>query len=184
MLDSEPRDSSRGASSSVENTKGNTGTSAGIGDSQFREIYEAHAAETLRYAIRCSGRRDVGEELASEAFLRLYQNRERIDPGRAGAWLTTAVRNLAIDYWRRRELERRILSETAAAAGGVRPREWENMLEHPSLKPEHRVCIGLHYVHGYDRTEISARTGLTDNQVKSCIQYGLKLLRKAFGVEP
>jgi DNA-directed RNA polymerase specialized sigma24 family protein len=55
------------------------------------------------------------------------------------------------------------------------------MLEHPSLKPEHRVCLTLHYVHGMENREITSYTGLTANQVKSCLQYGLKLLRKAFG---
>jgi DNA-directed RNA polymerase specialized sigma24 family protein len=53
------------------------------------------------------------------------------------------------------------------------------LLHHESLKPEHRVCLELRYRRGMTRTEIAAHTGLTDNQVKSCLQYGLRLLRAA-----
>jgi len=155
---------------------------AGVSEAEFRKIYERHAAELLRYAIRCVGRREIAEEITSEAFLRLHQNRQVIDGERAAAWLTATLKNLAADYWRRTEVERRHLNmtgyeETAAEITGG----WEDLLRDPALKPEHRVCLTLHYVHGMDRKEISSHTGLADNQVKSCLQYGLRLLRKSHG---
>ena len=165
------------------------GTGA-IHDADLRAVYERHAAEILRYAIRCTGRREIAEELASEAFLRLHQNRERVDFSRVAAWLTTAVKNLAIDYWRRVEVERRAEnlggSATLQHSGQLSASDeerWEDLLEQPSLKAEHRVCLTLHYVHGMANKEIAGHTGLTENQVKSALQYGLKLLRKAFGAK-
>ena len=47
-----------------------------------------------------------------------------------------------------------------------------------SLKPVHRACILLRYLHGMSRREIAARTGLDENQVKSYLQYAIKLLKK------
>ena len=41
---------------------------------EFDEIYGKHAAAVLRYALRCVGRRDVAEDIASEVFLALYLN--------------------------------------------------------------------------------------------------------------
>lgn len=154
-------------------------------DSEFREVYERHAGDILRYAMRCTGRREIAEELASEAFLRLFERWPEIDRDRAGAWLTTAVKNQAIDYWRRRATERRHENDP----GLTRPAETsspdcEQWLEHPALKAEHRACLTLHYVHGMSNPEIVSATGLTANQVKSALQYGLKLLRKALGVAP
>lgn len=154
---------------------------------RFEAIYERHAAEMLRYALRCTGRREVAEELASEAFLRLYQNLDSIDAARAGAWLSTAVKNLATDYWRRQALERRqdtasigwAFSRGGGEASAPEAMECRSLLDHGSLKPEHRVCLMLHYVHGLANREITSYTGFTENQVKSAIQYGLKLLRKA-----
>ena len=113
----------------------------------------------------------------------MYQHLDMIDPPRAAAWLTATVKNLAIDYWRREETERKHLSVPREAMELPAEGSWEDMLAHPALKPEHRACLTLQYVHGMERKEISSHTGLTDNQVKSCLQYGLKLLRSAFRVK-
>lgn len=153
------------------------------GQEWFRELYERHSGEVLRYAIRCTGRREVAEELAGDAFLRLYRHREEVELERAGAWLTATVKNLATDYWRRRQLERRLEREVAAALSPVMPpaMRGERWLEHPVLKPEHRACLTLHYFHGMSAGEIADHTGLSGNQVKNALQYGLKLLRQVFG---
>jgi RNA polymerase sigma factor (sigma-70 family) len=152
----------------------------GLSDADLRALYESHRPEILRYAVRCAGRREVAEELTNEAFLRMLQNREAIDAGRAAAWLTTTVKHLATDYWRRQSLERKhalslVGREPEAAAN------WPELLQSASLNAEHRACLTLHYVHGMQRKEIVSHTGLTEHQVKNCLQYGLALLRKAMG---
>jgi DNA-directed RNA polymerase specialized sigma24 family protein len=69
---------------------------------------------------------------------------------------------------------------TPAPGESVSPADLESFLiDCRSLKPEHRVCLTLRYLHGMNRSEIATHTGLTENQVKSCLQYGLQLLRKA-----
>ena len=150
----------------------------------FRAAYQRHAAEIFRHAWRCTGRREIAEELTHEAFLRMYQHRDEVDFSRAGAWLTATVKNLAADYWRRQHVERKSADATSAPeAAGIPDVRWEDLIEHPSLKSEHRACLTLHYVHGMANKEITSHTGLTENQVKSALQYGLKLLRAAFGKE-
>ncbi len=47
------------------------------------------------------------------------------------------------------------------------------------LKPVHRACLLLRFVHGMTRAEIAVELGLTENQVKGSLQYALELLRKA-----
>ena len=149
----------------------------------FNLLFERHSGEVLRYAIRCTGRREIAEELASEAFLKMFQNLQHIDPARAGAWLTTAVKNLATDYWRKQAVERKYSSAVASpTVESPRQQDFEQFLQSPALKAEHRVCLTLHYIHGMERKEICSHTGLSDNQVKSSLQYGLKLLRQQFGV--
>jgi RNA polymerase sigma-70 factor (ECF subfamily) len=48
-----------------------------------------------------------------------------------------------------------------------------------SLTPLHRVCVTLRYVHGLTRSEIAAKLGLSETQVKGHLQYALQLLRNA-----
>jgi RNA polymerase sigma-70 factor (ECF subfamily) len=164
----------------LNSTLGDLRAGAGIDEQEFRRIYDRHAREVLRYAIRCAGQRPVAEEWTSEAFLRLYREGSRIDPQRAAAWLMTTVKNLARDYWRKVHVEQKHLSVFESRPVEAVPKwKWDDLIEHPSLKPEHRVCLTLKYVHGMDRKQIVDYTGLTQNQVKSCIQYGLRLLRQA-----
>ena len=146
----------------------------------FDALYREHLQSVFRYATRCVGRRDVAEELTSEAFLELWQAFETIDQSHLPGWLFRVVKNRAIDYWRRAALEQKYLSglqDNDACAETGKIGEW---LETPVLKPVHRACLILRYVHGLERAEIAARLGLTDNQVKGHLQYARQLLRREF----
>lgn len=150
-------------------------------ETDFTVIYERHAASLLRYAIGFVRRREIAEELASEALLTLYRNLDDVDPEHRVPWLFRVLKNLAVDYWRRNTIEHRLCESLAANEGTASlPQEIESaLLDRTILKPEHRACLTLRYVHGMQRKEIAEHTGMTENQVKSCLQYGLELLRKS-----
>ena len=54
-------------------------------------------------------------------------------------------------------------------------------MNNKALKPVHRVCLILRYVHGMERGEIARETGLSETQVKGHLQYGRRLLRQQLG---
>jgi RNA polymerase sigma-70 factor, ECF subfamily len=148
----------------------------------FEDIYRTHASAVLRYTLRTVGNRELAEDIASEAFLELYRNLDAIDPERLPAWLFKVARNLAVDYWRKRAVEQRYAQELrpseAAPAAGLDVEAW--LLREPALKPVHRVCLILHFVHGMTRAEIGQRLELSEVKVKGHLQYALQLLRKAW----
>jgi RNA polymerase sigma-70 factor (ECF subfamily) len=142
----------------------------------FEEIYHRHVQAVFRFAVRCAGgRRDVAEDLTSEAFLELHRNRDSVNAEQLPSWLYKVVRNRATDRWRRDVREREYLEgfipPPPPARGGM-----ADMLG--TLKPVHRTCLILRHVHGMTRDEIVAATGLSANQVKGHLQYGLQLLRR------
>jgi RNA polymerase sigma-70 factor (ECF subfamily) len=147
---------------------------------EFDEAYRQHVQAVLRYAVKCLGRRDIAEEITSEAFTALFRAFDRIDPALLPGWLFTAVRNRAIDFWRHAAIEKRYQSElesepiAASPSSGIQ--QWLDAV--PSLKPVHRACLILRYVHGMQRAEIAARLGLSEIQVKGHLQYSHQLLRK------
>lgn len=148
----------------------------------FEEIYRTHVNAVFRYALRTVGNRELAEDITSEAFLELYRHLDSIDPVRLPGWLFTVVRNRAVDYWRKRAIELRHaqglkLVESVPAAG-LDVEAW--LLREPALKPVHRVCLILHFVHGMTRAEISLRLDLSEVKVKGHLQYALQLLRKAW----
>jgi RNA polymerase sigma-70 factor, ECF subfamily len=143
----------------------------------FESLYRQHARAVLHFATRCVGRPEVAEEITSEAFLELYRNLEHIEHTRLPAWLFTVVRNRATSYWRHVEVERKY-AEPPEERSVPRPDSMTSLIAIPQLKPIHRTCLILRYAHDMERGEIAARLGLTDNQVKSYLQYALELLRK------
>lgn len=150
---------------------------------KFEELYRKHVQSVFRFALHCVGRRDVAEDLASEAFLALHRNLEQIDAALLPGWLITVVRNRARDLWRRQAVEQRYAESLAEAPAANAPPLERWILESSELKPVHRLCVMLRYVHGMTRAEIADKTGLSETQVKGHLQYALQLLRKAYQSE-
>ena len=127
-----------------------------------------------------AGRKETAEDLTSEAFLALYLHLDSIDDSGLPAWLITVVRNRAHDLWRHQAVERKY-AEQAPESEPAAPPDFEDwILNHADLKPIHRTCIMLRYVHGLTRAEIAEATALSEMQVKGHLQYGLGLLRQAY----
>lgn len=143
----------------------------------FEAVYRQHAQAVFRFAVRVTGKREVAEDLVSEAFLSLYRNFDAIDQSQLPAWLITVVRNRARDLWRHAEVESRYAGQFVGETqqDPVEP----GILETADLKPVHKSCLMLRYSYGLSRAEIAAQLGLTETQVRGHLQYALTLLRKA-----
>jgi RNA polymerase sigma-70 factor (ECF subfamily) len=153
--------------------------------SEFEELYRAHVQAVFRFALRCVSRRDLAEDLTSDAFLALHRNLDQIDASLLPGWLFTVVRNRARDHWRRQAVEQRYretLVEPVAVAAPLPLEQW--ILESADLKPVHRTCLMLRYVYGMTRTEIASQLGFSETQVKGYLQYALELLRKSYKKAP
>src|SRR5437870_4702242 len=118
----------------------------------FEDVYRQHVQAVHRFALSVAGRKETAEDLTSEAFLALFRNFDGIDQAQLAGWLLTVVRNRARDLWRHQAVEQRYSEQLTAAPVGEAP-----MLEHwlLELKPVHRTCLILRYVHGMTRAEIA-----------------------------
>jgi len=152
---------------------------------EFESLYRQHVHAVFRFAHSITRRREVAEDLTSEAFLALHRQLASVDQSQLPAWLMTVVRNRARDLWRHQVVEERYVVETTKAVTPSTPpesslEEW--ILTGAGLKPVHRLCVMLRYVSGMTRAEIAAETGMSETQVKGHLQYALTLLRKEHGV--
>lgn len=166
-----------------ENPESFSSTSTRLDDTQlkeFEQVYREEVDQVFRYAMGCTGRREVAEEITSDTFLALYRNFLGVDHSWRKAWLLRVAKNLAVNHWRKQQRERELPDGMDVPGGIGIPEESESILDHSNLKPSHRTCLILRYVHGMERDEIVAATGMSLNQVKSCLQYGLRLLRDKF----
>lgn len=144
--------------------------------------YRLHATAVYRFAVRCVSRRELAEDLTSDAFLALQRNLDRVELDQLPSWLFRVVKNRAIDLWRREKVERRYaerpelrVPEAVEAEPAPVPAA---LLESRALKPIHRLCLTLRYVQGMSRAEVASQLGLSETQVKGHIQYARELLRR------
>jgi RNA polymerase sigma-70 factor (ECF subfamily) len=140
----------------------------------FDAVYEAYRARVYSFLARMARSRDVAEDLAEEAWLRLVEAAPRLRPDtRLGPWLFTVARNLYYSYCRSRAI-----SEAAAdalislwPAGSTRPspfeetaaRELEARLERAlaRLSANYREALLLVGVEGMTPAEAAGVCGLT-----------------------
>ncbi|WP_035348629.1 RNA polymerase sigma factor [Edaphobacter aggregans] len=149
---------------------------------KFNAIYAQHVDDIFAVAVLDVSRREIAEEITREAFLALLESSETLTPDQVPGWLFTFSRRLASEYWLRWYLDQ-------SWADSPEPEPVPAPQHHPEipfadllarcsmLKPVHRACLILRFVHGMSRREIASHTGLTENEIKGHLQYGLRLLR-------
>lgn len=155
---------------------------AGRDSMALRELYNALSPIMMGVALRLLRDRSRAEEALQEAFLQIWRNADRFDPGRgsARAWMIGIVRYRVLD---RLETERR-----HGATGEVPDTPDEPAV---SIEDSHALagCIGelpeawrravvLSYMEGYSHSEIAGMTETPLGTVKSWILRSLAALRK------
>ncbi|MEM6930749.1 MAG: sigma-70 family RNA polymerase sigma factor [Myxococcota bacterium] len=151
----------------------------------FTALYERYNARLTSYAARLLGSREEGEEMSTEAFLRLVQG--RVQPtGSFRAYVFTVVHRLCLDRlrWRGRrakvlQLLGRVPPERPDLEGQAVLGERQQQLHRAiaTLSIPHQAVVLLTYAEGMTSPEAAQVLGWTDQQVRSKLAYARRLLR-------
>ena len=154
----------------------------------LEDILERHWSALLDYATRWLDTPDAAQDLVQEAFIRLWDRRERWD-GQSGARpiLFRMVRNLAIDHRRQTAAVERSLQSLPPAlpvAPSAETIEEEELLAalHQALErlnPREREIVILSRIQGLTRSEVAAVTGLAPGTVSNLLSIGMTRLWRA-----
>lgn len=157
-------------------------------------LYDRHGAAAYRTAMILLRDAGAAEEVVQEAFLSVWRNRGRFDPGRGSfrPWLLTIVRNRARDRVRARRVRLDSTEERWDEPGDVVD-VWEEVSVEAerervrralaTLPGELRRIFGLAFYDGLSQSEISAHLEMPLGTVKSKMRRGLQQLRGLL-VEP
>ena len=160
------------------------------GDTEaFTAIVDRHKHPLINYLTHLRGDRDRAEELAQEAFLRLFQHADRYDEReRLAPYLYRIATNLTHSDFRRLRRWRTLLPwlessiETQAEPASKRVfeseacREVRNALE--SLSLTYRAPLILREIEGWSYQEIAVALGCREGTIKSRIARGRERLRE------
>jgi RNA polymerase sigma-70 factor (sigma-E family) len=146
------------------------------------ELYAAHAGEAVRLAYLLTGNRALAEDLAQEAFVRLFGRFRDLRQAEAfRAYLRTTVVNLSRSHFRRVKVERAFLARAAAepAPAGSDPHERGEMWEAlGTLTPRQRAAIVLRYYEDLTEAQTADVLRCPVGTVKSLVSRGTERLRR------
>lgn len=152
----------------------------------IESLFHAHYPRLAYTAFSLTGDWDLAEQLAQEAFLRLWRRWRWIaDPQAAPAYLQRTVLNLSRETIRRKVIERRALK----ARGRERPPAAEpDTAEMIALRraiaglpARKRECVVLRFLLGMSEAETASVLGVSVGTVKSQTHKGLRQLRERLG---
>ncbi len=160
----------------------------------FATLYDRHSRAAFSLAYRMMGDRTAAEDLAQDAFLKVWRGAGsyRAERGSVRTWILSIVHNRGIDQLRSHASRRRTQDRIEATAPRSQPSEaFAETLRNSqrdqvrealsSLPPEQLKILELAYFSGYTHVEIAELLSLPLGTVKGRMRLGLKKLRDFFG---
>jgi RNA polymerase sigma-70 factor (ECF subfamily) len=159
----------------------------------FATLYDRHSRAAFSLAYRMMGERQASEDLAQDAFLKVWRGASsyRAERGSVRTWILSIVHNRGIDQLRSHASRRRTQDKIEASAPRSQPSEafaetWRNSQRDQvrealnTLPPEQLKILELAYFSGYTHVEIAELLRLPLGTVKGRMRLGLKKIRDYF----
>jgi RNA polymerase sigma-70 factor (sigma-E family) len=149
-------------------------------DEAIAALFVALYPKLVRTGYSLAGDWALAEELAQEAFMRLWRRWRWIrDPETAPAYLYRTVVNLGNSTIRRRALERRVASFRTEQPTGPDPvADLDLRRAISALTPRKRACVVLRYLVGLTEAQTAQILGVSPGTVKSQTHKALRQLRE------
>lgn len=153
----------------------------------MRGLYDKHAAELWRYAVRLTGDRARAQDVVQETLLKAWQHPEVTgDPARSPrAWLFTVARNMIIDDQRSARFRNEsVIADPDQIHDRAGPDEANSAMDRmllssalAQLSADHRTVIRRSYYEGWTTAQIAADLEIPEGTVRSRLHYAVRALR-------
>ena len=156
----------------------------------FATLYDRHSRSAFSLAYRMMGDRQAAEDLAQDAFIKVWKNASsyRAERGSVRTWILSIVHNRGIDQLRSTASRKRTQEKIEASAPSSQPSEaysetWRNSRRDQvrealkSLPAEQLKILELAYFSGYTHVQISRLLSIPLGTVNGRIRLGLEKMR-------
>lgn len=148
-----------------------------------RALYTAAYPYGLTVALYYSDSRQSAEEVLQDSFLKLFQTLPHLDelPQHFRPWFRRIVVNTAIDAYRRRQRDLRIVPLPApavhnAAVDRLNTEDLYRLLQ--GLPPSYRLVFNLYVLEGFSHSEIADRLNISVGSSKSNLHKARRHLKR------
>ena len=146
----------------------------------YERAFEAHWTDVFRFALAWTNDWSEAEDLAQEAFVRLWNHRTGLDWERPVLpWLLVTTRRLATDRFRR--LRRRLLSATGPASldTATQARWLDVRAAMGDLSPLERSALVMTAIEGATYEEAAQVLGTTAGALRAAVSRARTKLEAA-----
>ena len=159
----------------------------------FEQLFNAYVTPLYAYALGFVKDKATAEDIVQEAYVYLWNKRAKVDySGNIYHYLQRAVRNSCINNKQHQEVRRRYMQKVQDGENSLSTR-WDDeqdlemvrrrlLAAIDRLPEKSRRIFVMSAVEGLRHKEISSRTGLSENTVKSYIARSYKRLREDTGI--
>lgn len=136
----------------------------------FQTLVERWQERLWRHALRLTGREDGAWDVLQETWMDVSQGIRRLaDAGAFRAWIYQVTSRRALDWHRRRGGSPEDLGDVEPADVGHEPTDTEEAVRAAitQLSGTQRVALSLHYLEGFEITEVAEILGIPEGTVKS-----------------
>ncbi len=162
----------------------------GVDSRAFEALYVGLFPLVIRTVYLVVLDRDIAQEITHEAFLRLWQHRDRLgDHANEKAWLMRVAINLALDYrrslltaLRHRQPETPMPDPASTAIDQLEREEMRSALRR--LPRRERAVLALRFEQGLSFPEIGQMLGRPEATVKTWVHRALDRLQRELGDRP
>ena len=148
---------------------------------QWVREHQDQAWSLARYLLKDASE---AEDAVQEAFIKLWNHRDNVDPERVKPWLMKVTRNTCLDRLRRRKPETELTEvqavEEHGPMAGAQQGELGRWLKRSieGLKEPYRTLVVLRDIQQHSYEEVANATELTLSQVKVYLHRARKQLRE------
>jgi RNA polymerase sigma-70 factor (ECF subfamily) len=146
----------------------------------YERAFADHWTDVFRFALAWTNEWGAAEDLTQDAFLRLWDHRDRLDWSRPVLpWLLVATRRLATDRFRRL---RRVLtgsSTSPEADESIRARWLDVRAAMVSLSPLERTALVMTALEGLTYDEAAAVLGTSAGALRAAVSRARTKLETA-----
>ncbi|CAO3460507.1 Sigma factor PvdS, controling pyoverdin biosynthesis [Azospirillum argentinense] len=156
------------------------------------DVFTTHRRSLIGVAERITGCRHHAEDVVQDAFLKLLGAESTSSIRAKAGYLMMVVRNLAIDHYRRKGLESRLMAaeeegQAVSTPDAASPesvnvnRQLLQTLESAlaDLPERTRYAFEMHRIHGHSQKDIAETLGVSPTLVNVMIRDALVHCRKA-----
>ena len=158
-------------------------------ETAFAEYYTGFVDSLVNFLVKIVGNTGEAGEIAQEVFIKLWENREMIDPEKAlDGFVYTIARNMAFNVIKKRQVHSRYQDEQffapkdpeLAADEELVSRETELFIRAViyRMPPQRRTAFEMSRNEGLTYEEIAGRMNLSIDTIKTHIKLALKDIRE------